>query len=89
MIRNEGGFNVGGDGKHALIRFVAEILGGESCRFDSRVDEILLGDGTMFVRRPNCVCAETGLCLTVKTVLGSRNDESCHTQRVGGREKKR
>ena len=66
-------------------QFVAEILG----RFDSRVHGMLLGGGTMFVRRPNCVCAETGLlCLTVKAVLGSRNDECCHTQQVDGREKK-
>ena len=86
MIRKRGGFDVVGD---VRARFVAEILGGESCRFDSRVHGMLLGDGTMFVRRPNCICAETGLCLTVKTVLGSRNDECCHTQQVDGREKKR
>ena len=38
MIRNRGDFNVVGD---VRARFVAEILGGESCRFDSRVHQML------------------------------------------------
>ena len=38
MIRKRGGFDVVGD---VRARFVAEILGGESCRFDSRVHQML------------------------------------------------
>ena len=97
MILGRGGFNVVGD---VRAWFVAEILGGESCRFDSRVHQMLTvsfhiehsstqpgraGKGWKY----DCVCVETGLYLTGKAVLESRNDECCHTQRVDGREKKR
>ena len=69
MILGRGGFNVVGD---VRARFVAEILGGESCRFDSRVHQMLTvsfhiehsstqpgraGKGWRY----DCVCAETGL----------------------------
>ena len=70
MIFSEGGFNVVSDGRDMQARFVAELVGGESYRFDSRVHEMCRvslqlvqhgqgererdGDGTMSMRRRGC-----------------------------------
>ena len=71
MIFSEGGFNVVSDGRDMQARFVAELVGGESYRFDSRVHEMPRVswqtlqrsqgkrerdvDGTVSVQRRGCV----------------------------------